>query len=231
MVGHELRNPLAPMLTALQLMRLRGINVREQDVLERQVEYLTRMVDDLLDMARITRGKVELRRTALELCEVVVRGVEVVSPLLEQRHHALEVLVPRAGLGVDVDPDRMAQVISNLLANAAKYSEPGSTIVVAAARDGEIVRLRIRDHGLGIAPDMLDAIFRPFVQQSQAPGQSIGGLGLGLAIVRSLVEAHGGTVRAESEGLGRGSEMIVELPAVGPEAAHAPAASGAPVAG
>lgn len=222
MLGHELRNPLAPMLTALQLMRLRGRESREQEVLERQVGHLTRMVDDLLDISRITRGKVELQRAPVELCDVVVGAMEIAGPLLEQRQDRVEVLVPRRGLGIYADPDRMAQVVSNLLTNAAKYSEAGSRIVVSGVRDGETVRLTVRDQGIGIAPEMLATIFEPFVQRPQTSDRSIGGLGLGLAIVRSLVEVHGGTVRAESEGPNRGSEFIVELPVLDLFASESP---------
>jgi signal transduction histidine kinase len=212
MLGHELRNPLSPILTALQLMTLRGLRSREQDVIERQVGHLVRLVDDLLDVARITRGKVELRREPLELAGVVVRGIELASPLLEQRKQRLHVDVPPDGLTVHADPARLAQVISNLLTNASKYSEPGSHIFVSASREGSHARLIVRDEGIGIAPEMLDAIFESFVQQRQGPDRSAGGLGLGLAIVRRLVRAHGGTVRARSGGPGQGSAFEVELP-------------------
>jgi PAS domain S-box-containing protein len=214
MLGHELRNPLAPILTALQLMRLRGRNSREQDILERQVKHLTRMVDDLLDVSRITRGKIELQKKPTELREVVLRAMEVAGPMLEQRQDRVDVEVPRRGVAIDVDRDRMAQVLSNLLTNAAKYSEHGSRIVVTGQRHGGVVRISVKDEGIGIAPEMLGTIFDAFVQQPQSLERAGGGLGLGLAIVRSLVAAHGGSVRAESEGLNRGSEFIVELPAV-----------------
>jgi signal transduction histidine kinase len=212
MLGHELRNPLSPILTALQLMNLRGMRSREQEVIQRQVGHLVRLVDDLLDVARITRGKVELRREPVELASVVVRGIELASPLLEQRHQRLAVNVPPDGLTVLADNDRLAQVVSNLLTNAAKYSEPGSQICIEAGRVGDKARLLVRDEGIGIAPDMLDSIFESFVQHRQALDRASGGLGLGLAIVRSLVRLHGGTVRARSDGPGKGSEFEVELP-------------------
>jgi signal transduction histidine kinase len=212
MLGHELRNPLAPMRTALQLMRLRGSESREQDVLERQVTHLSRLVDDLLDVSRITRGKIELDRRPVELSEVVLRAMELASPVLEHAHHEVILDVPRQGLGVDVDVGRMAQVVSNLLTNAAKYSDARSCVRVTGTRAGSIVSLSVQDEGSGIAPDMLSRVFDAFVQQTQTIERSRGGLGLGLAIVKSLVEQHGGKVHAKSLGLGHGSEFVVELP-------------------
>jgi signal transduction histidine kinase len=214
MLGHELRNPLSPMLTALQLMRLRGTASREQDILERQVGHLTRLVDDLLDVSRITRGKVELRRERIDVADAVTKAIELSSPLLEQRRQELEVRVPRGKFGVNVDPGRMEQVISNLLTNAAKYSEPGSKIVIAATREGDSVCICVKDEGVGIAPELLGSVFERFVQQPQTLARSKGGLGLGLAIVRSLVELHGGSVRAKSAGVGKGSEFVLDFPAV-----------------
>ena len=214
MLGHELRNPLAPMMTALQLIRMRGGASREQEVLERQVKHLTRLVDDLLDVSRITRGKIELRRRRIEFSGVIGRAMEMVSPLLEERKNTVSIQVPPSGLVIDADPDRMAQVFSNLLTNAAKYSEAGSRIVVTGSRGAAVVRVSVRDYGIGISPEMLGTVFDAFVQHPQALDRASGGLGLGLAIVRSLVTAHGGSVRATSEGPQRGSEFIVELPAV-----------------
>jgi signal transduction histidine kinase len=217
MVAHELRNPLAPILTALQLMRLKGLQSREQDVLERQASHLTRLVDDLLDVSRIARGKVELKRQPIELCEVVVSAMELAGPVLEQRRDFVDVRVPQHGATIDVDPARMAQVVSNLLTNAAKYSEPGSRILVTGRRDGDIVRISVKDEGIGLAPDMLDAVFEPFVQQPQSLERAAGGLGLGLSIVRNLVTAHGGSIQARSGGHNQGSEFTIELPAVSVE--------------
>jgi signal transduction histidine kinase len=212
MLGHELRNPLSPIVTAVQLMRMRGSTDREIDVIERQVRQLGRMVDDLLDVARITRGKVELRKDRVELAAVVLRGLEMASPLLEQRRHPMDLSIPPEGLPVDGDLDRLAQVVSNLLTNAAKYSEVNTTIHVSAtAEDGRAV-LRVRDHGVGVPSDMLEQIFELFVQQPQSLDRAKGGLGLGLTIVRRLVEAHGGLVTARSDGPGQGSEFVVSLP-------------------
>jgi signal transduction histidine kinase len=212
MLGHELRNPLAPIVTAVYLLRLQGGNGRELDVIDRQVGYLTRLVDDLLDVSRITRGKVELKQEMIELSDVVARALETVSPLLELRLHPVLVEVPARGLVVHGDPGRLVQVVANLLTNASKYSEPSSPITITARALEERVELRVKDEGIGIPADQLERIFEIFVQQPQATDRAQGGLGLGLALVRSLVKLHGGSVRAASEGPGKGSEFIVELP-------------------
>ncbi|MDI1433982.1 ATP-binding protein [Polyangium sorediatum] len=216
MLGHELRNPLAPITTALYLMRMRAGDVaaRERAVIERQVKHLAQLVDDLLDVSRITRGKVELKKERIEVAEVVAKAIEMASPLLEQRRHHLTVEVPSRGLVVDGDGTRLAQVMSNLLTNAAKYTESGGQIVVEAERRGRDVEIRVRDNGIGIAADVLPRVFDFFVQDSQSLDRAQGGLGLGLAIVRNLVTMHGGTVSARSEGKGRGSEFVVRLPGV-----------------
>ena len=215
MLGHELRNPLSPILTALQLMKLRGSDEseRERTVIERQVNHLTRLVDDLLDVSRIARGKVELKEELVEIAEVVAKAIEMASPLLEQRAHTLDVDVRRRGLQVKGDSIRLSQVVSNLVTNAAKYTPSGGRITIRGdeAR-GEVV-LRVRDTGMGIAPDVLPRVFDLFVQERQAIDRSHGGLGLGLTIVRNLVERHGGTVSAHSDGPGTGSEFVVRLPA------------------
>jgi len=212
MLGHEMRNPLAPILTSLHLMRLRGGKSQEQSIIERQVDHLVRLVDDLLDISRITRGKVDLKKERLELIAAVVRGMEVASPLLEARRQHVDIDVAPEGMPVVGDLDRLGQVISNLLTNAAKYSSPGSTIRISADVAESRVRLRVRDRGVGIAHDMLGRIFEPFVQETQSLERSKGGLGLGLAIVRSLAELHGGSVSVSSDGLGHGAEFVVELP-------------------
>jgi signal transduction histidine kinase len=212
MLGHELRNPLAPISTAVQIIRLRGGQSREIAVIERQVGHLTRLVDDLLDVSRITRGKVELDRRPIELWDAIARAVEVASPLLEERRHRVDVLVPSSGLIVDADIDRLAQVISNLLTNAAKYSDTESRIALRGGLADGHVELAVIDQGIGIAADMLGRVFEAFVQQPQTIERSRGGLGLGLTIVKSLVEMHGGSVRCESAGVGRGSAFIITLP-------------------
>ena len=214
MLGHELRNPLSPILTALQLMRLRGTvgAERERTVIERQVTHLTRLVDDLLDVSRIARGKVELKQELIEVAEVVAKAVEMTSPLLEQRMHTLDLQVPRSGLPLRGDATRLSQVVSNLLTNAAKYTPAGGHITVRGSEEQGQVVLRVRDTGIGIAADALAHVFDLFVQERQALDRSHGGLGLGLTIVRNLVEHHGGTVSASSEGRGAGSEFVVRLP-------------------
>ena len=212
MLGHELRNPLAPIVTALQMMRMEGMHTRAQEVLERQVSHVMRLVDDLLDVSRITRGKIELRREPVEIASVVTRALEMARPLLESRRSAVDVHVPQ-GLVVDGDPARLAQVVSNIVTNAAKYSDPGTEIRVSAARREGTISIVVADRGIGIEPSQLDAVFEQFVQMPQGLDRAEGGLGLGLAIVKSFVHAHGGHVRAHSEGIGRGSTFEIELPA------------------
>ncbi len=214
MLGHELRNPLSPILTALQLMKLRGddSSERERTVIERQVNHLTRLVDDLLDVSRIARGKVELKEETVGMAEVVAKAIEMSSPLLEGRNHTLRVEVSKHGLLVQGDATRLSQVVSNLLTNAAKYTAPGGVITVSGVQHEAEVILRVRDTGIGIRSDILPRIFDTFVQERQAIDRSQGGLGLGLTIVRNLVERHGGSVAAFSEGPGQGAEFVVRLP-------------------
>ncbi|HSA54195.1 MAG TPA: ATP-binding protein [Gemmatimonadaceae bacterium] len=213
MLSHELRNPLAPIVMALRLIRMGGRESPELDIIERQANHLTRLVDDLLDVARITRRRIELRMRVIELSEVLDKALEIASPLLEQRRQTVDVDdVPRRGLPVQADPERLAQVVSNLLTNAAKYSEPGSRITVKAGAVDRHVQLSVRDRGIGIEPGMLHQIFELFVQQAQSIERAHGGLGLGLAIARHLAELHGGTLRAHSDGPGKGSEFVLQLP-------------------
>jgi PAS domain S-box-containing protein len=215
MLGHELRNPLSPILTALQLMKLRGgASERERMVIERQVSHMTRLVDDLLDVSRIAHGQVDLKQQVVEIADLVAQAVEMSSPLLEQGAHELVLDVRRRGLAVEGDPTRLSQVIANLLTNSAKYTPRGGRISVHAVEEGDHVVLRVNDTGIGIAPDVLPRVFDLFVQERQALDRSQGGLGLGLAIVRNLVERHGGQVSAHSDGPGRGSTFVVRLPRV-----------------
>ncbi len=216
MLGHELRNPLSPIVTATRLLRVRGVNGREIQIIERQLRQLVRLVDDLLDVSRITRGKIDLHEERVTVADVVTRAVETTSPLLEQRRHPLVVSIPDA-LEVYGDPGRLAQVFGNLLTNASKYSDPGSEIRVRARAVGGRVEIRVQDRGIGIRADLLERVFDLFVQQPQSLDRSAGGLGLGLAIVQNLMKAHGGSVRAESGGPGRGSEFIVDLPLAIPD--------------
>lgn len=212
MLGHELRNPLSPITTALQLLRLKGQSGREHEIIERQVRNLVRLVDDLLDVSRLTTGKIALRKEPIEVADVAARAIEMVSPMLESKRQVLSVEIPTQGLIVEADPPRLAQVFANLLTNAAKYSDDGTRIALHATRADTRVRIAVRDEGIGISPEMLDRVFDLFEQHRQAIDRSQGGLGLGLAIVRSLVTLHGGTVFASSKGEGQGAEFVVELP-------------------
>lgn len=231
MLGHELRNPLSPIVTALQLIRLKNQTSRELEVIERQVANLTRLVDDLLDVSRITRGKIELRKRNADLVEVAARAIEMASPALDRKQQRLHVDIPPSGLVIHADPARVAQIISNLLTNASKYSDEGSVVTLHARGDGNNAIVRVRDEGMGIAPNMLERVFDLFEQHPQALDRSAGGLGLGLAIVRSLVRMHGGRVWATSQGAGRGSEFVVELPLASSATDSAGAESAAPAHG
>jgi CheY-like chemotaxis protein/anti-sigma regulatory factor (Ser/Thr protein kinase) len=212
MLGHELRNPLSPILTALQLLEIQGDFRREHEVIERQARHLARLVDDLLDVARITSGQLELRRRKVELIEIVARGIEQAGPMIEKHRHRLLKDVPASGLEVHVDPARLAQVAGNLLTNAAKYTSPGGRIVITGRRDadGNVV-MTISDDGPGIPREILPTLFEPFSQARQDIDRSHGGLGLGLTIVHSLVVAHGGTVAVDSEP-NEGTTFTVTLP-------------------
>jgi signal transduction histidine kinase/ActR/RegA family two-component response regulator len=217
MLAHELRNPLAPIRNAVEIMRAVGstddrIN-KGSDTISRQVQHLVRLVDDLLDVSRVTQGKVLLQREALELTEVISRGIDLARPLIEARHHKLEVTLPPLGeLIVEGDATRLAQVIGNLLDNAAKYTDEGGSIHLRATRDNELVVIRVRDNGVGISPDLLPRVFDLFIQAERSPDRAQGGLGIGLSLVKNLIELHGGTVEARSNGRGNGSEFIVRLP-------------------
>jgi PAS domain S-box-containing protein len=217
MLSHELRNPLAPILTALHLMRLRGADVlaRERAVIERQVSHLMRLVDDLLDVSRAARGSLRLERSPVELAAVVADAIEAAGPLVEERRQRLTVSVPHTGLVIDGDRGRLAQVVTNLLNNAAKYTPPGGRVTVSARCDGDRAVLEVADDGAGIAPDLLPHVFDAFTQGRQGLDRKQGGLGLGLAIARQLIVGHGGTIEARSAGPGRGTIMVVELPCAG----------------
>ncbi|MFL6262958.1 MAG: ATP-binding protein [Thermoanaerobaculia bacterium] len=218
MLAHELRNPLAPIRNAVELMRqVETIDPTFQpsrEMVERQVKHLGRLVDDLLDVSRITQGSIRLRKEVVDLGTIVQRAVEGNRPLIESRAHTLSLGLPAEPVRLEADATRLEQVISNLLNNAAKYTMPGGHIWVTAAREGEEAVVRVRDTGIGIPPDVLDRVFEPFVQQSNGSlARTQGGLGVGLTLVRSLVEMHGGRVEASSPGLGQGSELVVRLPA------------------
>jgi PAS domain S-box-containing protein len=229
MLGHELRNPLWPITTALELMRRKdaAAHARERTIIERQVDHMVRLVDDLLDVSRITRGRVTLERRPVALAQAVAKAIEMASPLLEARRHRLTTDVPR-DLVVDGDEHRLAQVFGNLLTNAAKYTPPGGAVDVTAAREGARVRVVVRDSGVGIDPELLPHVFDLFTQGTRTIDRTDGGLGLGLTIVRSLVDLHGGAVMAASDGPGRGAELVVTLPllAAAPAPVEPPAAAG-----
>jgi PAS domain S-box-containing protein len=216
LLGHELRNPLAPTSNALHLLKLpqADIAIKDQarEMLERQVEHMVRLVDDLLDVSRIMRGKVELRREPIELAAVVARAVETVQPVIEAEGHELVLAPASEPLWIYGDLLRLAQVVANLLNNAAKYTERGGRIMLSTAReDGQAV-VRVHDTGIGLSRDMLGRIFEMFFQVERRTKEAHGGLGIGLSLVRGLVESHGGRVEAHSEGLGKGSEFVVRLP-------------------
>jgi signal transduction histidine kinase/ActR/RegA family two-component response regulator len=213
MLGHELRNPLAPIATALRLIALRGVSgiERELDIIGRQVQHLTRLVDDLLDVARIASGKVELSPSVVEMADVVAHAIELTSPLIEQRNQRVSASVSRSGLCVRADVARLTQIISNLLTNASKYSNVGDEITIRAELADSKVLVHVEDRGIGIEADMLPLVFDLFAQERQSLARSRGGLGLGLAIVRNLVGMHGGTVSVESAGRGAGSRFTVAL--------------------
>ena len=216
MLGHELRNPLAPVTTALQLMRLHSDEplrvTRARETIERQVEHMTRLIDDLLDVSRITRGKIELRHEAVVLSSLVSRAVEAARPVIDERGHRLTLDLPDEPVAISGDPARLEQVLANLLNNAAKYTDVGGRIWVRAfVEDGQLV-LSVKDNGAGLTPAMREQAFDLFVQGPDVRAYARGGLGIGLTLVRRLVEMHKGTVEVRSDGLGEGSEFIVRLP-------------------
>jgi signal transduction histidine kinase/DNA-binding response OmpR family regulator len=218
MLAHELRNPLAPIRNAVQILRLRGSTDAEleqvRDLIDRQVQQLIRLVDDLLDISRITRGKIRLQTEAIDLAVVVARAVETNRPLIDGRRHELTVTLPAEPVRVEGDPVRLAQVLGNLLNNAAKYTEEGGSIWLTVERAGDEAMLRVRDTGVGIPEEMLGSVFDLFTQVDRTLDRSQGGLGIGLTLVRRLVEMHSGRVQVFSAGPGRGSEFVVRLPAL-----------------
>jgi signal transduction histidine kinase/CheY-like chemotaxis protein len=215
MLAHELRNPLAPSVHALQLLRPLTTDpaaARLNAMIERQSRRLVRLVDDLLDVARISRGVITLKRERVELYAVVRQTVGASRARMEERRQELLLSLPERPMVVDGDPVRLEQVIANLLDNAAKYTEAGGTIRLAFAQEGEEAVLTVKDSGIGLAPEMLESIFEPFTQVDRSLGRSSGGLGLGLSVVRRLLQLHGGRIEARSAGIGHGSEFIVRLP-------------------
>jgi PAS domain S-box-containing protein len=226
MLGHELRNPLAPIVSALQLLKLRGDarSVRELQIIERQVGQMTRLVDDLLDVSRVSRGKIVLKSAPIDVRDPIAKAVEMAIPAFEQKRQRFQVDVPPAPMTVHGDDGRLVQVFANLLNNASRYTPEGGAIQVTVARAGAGMAVEVKDTGVGIDAALLPHVFDLFVQGTQSLDRAEGGLGLGLALVRSLVELHGGRVEARSEGKGRGSSFIVHLPAADQAAAARPAA-------
>ena len=231
-LAHELRNPLAPIRNALQLMKGSHDDPaafeHERAMVERQIIHLTRLVDDLLDVARISRGKIELRKEVLELRATVSRVVETIQASVEGCGHALAVSLPDASIYLDADPTRVEQILWNLLSNASKYTEPGGLIRLELGGDGGQAVLKVRDNGIGIEPEMLSKVFEIFVRAEDRGGRLSAGLGIGLSLVKTLVEMHGGEITAASAGLGLGSEFVVRLPALPSfaEATHPPCVRG-----
>jgi signal transduction histidine kinase len=232
-LSHELRNPLAPLRTGLALLGMqRGDpagSAETQQMMERQIAQLARLIDDLLDVSRIDRGKLEMRRERLAIDGVLRTAVDTARPNVDAKGHSLRVTWPPDTLHVDGDPVRLSQVVSNLLNNAAKFTPPGGRLELAARAEEGQVAIRVADNGIGIAPEALGEVFDMFVQLDASHAASTGGLGLGLTLARSIVERHGGRIEARSAGPGAGAEFIVRLPlAAAPEAAQEVAAEAPP---
>ena len=223
MLAHELRNPLAPIRTAVQLLRLKELTEphrrRARDVIERQVEHLVNLIDDLLDVSRITRGMITLQLEPVLVGAIVARAVETARPAIDSHRHSLELDLPDELISVEGDKTRLVQVIANILHNAAKFMDPGGRIRLRVWRDGQNAVIQISDTGIGIAPELLPTIFELFTQVHSKSERAQGGLGIGLALVRRLTEMHGGSVTAESEGPGRGATFNVRLPMLVPQLA------------
>jgi signal transduction histidine kinase/CheY-like chemotaxis protein len=215
-LAHELRNPLAPIRNSLHILQLTAAAdpsiAQVGEMLERQVHHLVRLVDDLLEVSRISQGKIELRKESIDLAGVLRTAVEASRPLIDAARHQLRVSIPPEPLTLDADPVRLAQVMENLLNNAAKYTEPGGEIWLTVRAGGGSVRITVRDSGCGISTDMLGQIFDLFTQGDQVGRRAQGGLGIGLTLVKRLVEMHGGSVEAMSKGVGDGSEFAITLP-------------------
>jgi len=237
LLAHELRNPLAPIRYTLAANRKSGRTPeqrkRAEEIIERQVAHMSRLLDDLLDVSRITRSTLELKKSPTELTSVIGSAIETARPVLDSKRHNLSLDLPKHAVRLEVDPVRLSQVFSNLLINAAKYTDPGGHIQLRAAREGSDIVVTIRDNGIGISADMMPRLFAMFSQAQAALGRSEGGLGIGLSLVRGLVTLHGGSVEARSDGPGCGSEFTVRLPARTPpeEPADIDEGADAPVAG
>ncbi len=230
MLAHELRNPMAAISNAVQLAALGGAHDQIEwcmDVINRQVKHLARLIDDLLDVARVTQGKIRLRKERLDVAQILRSAVESARPLIESRQHKLSVAIVPDTLPAEADPVRLEQIVTNLLTNAAKYTQNGGAIFLSAGREDESIVITVRDTGMGIPPDQISQMFELFAQGDRSLARSEGGLGIGLTLARSLAELHGGRLTAKSDGLGAGSEFVVRLPTTLPLDAR-PLARGCP---
>ncbi len=231
-LAHELRNPLAPILTSMEVLRLSGTPdanaAQARTIVERQVKHMVRLVDDLLDLTRVAQGKIELRLSTFSVATAVQEAVQTSAPLFRAQNHRLSVHLPDHPVNVRADHARVVQILVNLLNNSAKYTDAGGSIELTAAREGDCATVRVKDNGVGIEPAMLGRVFDMFTREGRSVGRSRGGLGIGLALVRQLVELHGGSVSVHSDGPGKGSEFLVRLPAEPPAAKEPGAAPPAP---
>jgi signal transduction histidine kinase/CheY-like chemotaxis protein len=217
-LAHELRNPLAPIRNSLSLLRITATGASTApafEIMDRQVSHMVRLIDDLMDVARITHGKIDLRKRTVDVAEVIAAAVETSRPLIDGAKHELVVSLPAEALALDADPVRLAQVFSNLLNNAAKYTDPGGRVTIAARREGDSAVVTVADTGVGIPADSLASVFDMFAQANAHDRRSGSGLGIGLALARSLVQMHGGSISASSAGAGKGSVFVVRLPLSG----------------
>jgi signal transduction histidine kinase/ActR/RegA family two-component response regulator len=234
LLAHELRNPLAPIANAVELMRQKALQDEQlvwcRDVIDRQARHLTRLVDDLVDVSRIACGKINLQRQSVDVTDVIGRALETCRPVIDSRRQELVLALPGGRVEVHGDPLRLAQVVANLLNNAARYSDNGRKIWLQVEAAGGEVLIRVKDEGVGIPAELLSQLFELFTQGEPPLERAHGGLGVGLALVRRLVEMHGGSVTAHSEGRGKGSEFVVRLP-LSQAVASAPAPAAIPEAG
>jgi len=221
LLAHELRNPLAPVMNAVNIMRTKETGDPDllwcREVIERQAKQLTRLVDDLLDVSRITLGKIKLRPERVEVATVIAGAVEISRPLIEWHRHEFTVSMPEDSIAINGDAARLTQVVANLLNNAARYQNSGGRIELLVEQAGPEAVITVRDCGIGIPPHMLSEVFELFSQGERGLDRSQGGLGIGLSLVKTVVEMHGGSVRAGSEGVDRGSEFVIRIPCLGPE--------------
>ena len=216
MLAHELRNPLAAIRTAVHILLLKGSDQPElkwgREVIDRQAKHLTRLIEDLLDVSRISTGKIRIKPVRVDVRDVVARAAESVWPLMTGKQHDFQIIQPAHSLMSLVDPARLEQAVSNLLTNAAKYTDNGGSITLTEEQEGSQIVIRVRDNGIGISPELLPSIFDLYTQAEGNLGRSLGGLGIGLTLVKMLVELHGGEVSTTSEGAGKGSEFTIKLP-------------------